>query len=300
MKKREVGRSGLFVSELGLGCMSLPEDQGQADRIIASAIDAGVNLLDTADLYGGGTNEELVGRALKGRRQEVILATKAGNRMNADGRTWSWDPSKEHIMEAVKASLTRLGTDYIDLYQLHGGTIEDDADETIEAFERLKEEGVIRQYGISSIRPNVIDRFLSDSSAVSVMMQYSMLDRRPEEWFDLITGHSASVIARGPLAKGLLTAEGPERVRTVDSFAEYGQPELTDLIRHLDQKSTSLHAAAIHFCLSSNAVASVLTGARTLEQLDDSLRAYETAIPQEELQQLTELLARHSYAEHRI
>ena len=114
-------------------------------------------------------------------------------------------------MEAVKDSLKRLGTDYIDLYQLHGGTMEDNVSETIEAFEALKKEGVIREYGISSIRPNVIERFLSNSSAVSVMMQYSLLDRRPEEWFPMIRDAGASVITRGTLAKGLLTDEGIER-----------------------------------------------------------------------------------------
>src|SRR5690606_3990438 len=111
--------------------------------------------------------------------------TKVGNRMIPGEDRWVWDASKTYIMEAVKDSLRRLGTDYIDLYQLHGGTMEDDATETIEAFEALKKEGVIRQYGISSIRPNVIKRFLTNSSAVSVMMQYSLLDRRPEEWFSM-------------------------------------------------------------------------------------------------------------------
>ena len=186
MNQRELGHSGLTVSELGLGCMSLPDDLQESKRIIDAALDAGVNFFDTADLYDGGKNEELVGYALKNRREDIILATKVGNRLNPDGNGWSWDPTKRHIVSAVKDSLRRLGTDYIDLYQLHGGTMEDDAEETIEAFESLKKEGLIRHYGISSIRPTVIKRFLDGSSAVSVMMQYSLLDRRPEEWLPMI------------------------------------------------------------------------------------------------------------------
>lgn len=100
------------------------------------------------------------------------------------------DPSKAYIKEAVKKSLTRLKTDYIDLYQLHGGTIEDNIDETIEAFEELKQEGVIRYYGISSIRPNVIKEYVKKSNIVSIMMQFSLFDRRPEEWLPAFRGTS--------------------------------------------------------------------------------------------------------------
>ena len=147
--------------------------------------------------------------------------------MNSDGEGWTWDSSKAHIMEAVKKSLMRLGTDYIDLYQLHGGTMEDNVDETIDAFESLKKDGLIRQYGISSIRPTVIKRFLDNSSAVSVMMQYSLLDRRPEEWFPMIHDAGASVITRGTIAKGFLTAEGLARAEKANGFVEYDAVELS-------------------------------------------------------------------------
>ncbi|WJY28640.1 MULTISPECIES: aldo/keto reductase [Sporosarcina] len=300
MDKRELGNSGLYVSELGLGCMSLPSGQSDADRIVAAAIDAGITLIDTADLYDGGANEELVGRALKGRRQDIILATKVGNQIDPDGKGWTWNPSKKHILEGAKASLKRLGTDYIDLYQLHGGTMEDDYEETIEAFEQLRKEGLIRQYGISSIRPNVIERFLSHSSAISVMMQYSMLDRRPEEWFNAVSDQGASVIARGPLAKGLLTAEGQGRAERAGAFAAFGQPELTDTVRRLTAESSDLHAAAIRFCLSDSTVACALAGARTEEQLTDTLNAYRSAVSDEEIGNLVTLLPKHVYDQHRI
>lgn len=300
MEKRELGNSGLSVSELGLGCMSLPTDRNEVDDVVAAALDAGISFFDTADLYDGGTNEEVVGYAIRNRRERIVLATKVGNKINPDGKTWHWDASKEHIMEAVKASLQRLGTDYIDLYQLHGGTMEDNAGEVIEAFERLKEEGVIRHYGISSIRPNVIQRFLNGSHAVSVMMQYNMLDRRPEEWFPMIEEHKASIIARGTLAKGLLTAEAKQRVVQTDSFVQYEQPALSEVINNLTERTTNLHAAAIQFCLQNATVATTLVGARTREQLMDSVLAYETPISRETIDSLTKFLALHKYEQHRI
>lgn len=300
MKTRELGKSGLSVSELGLGCMSLPTNRNEVDDIVAAALDAGITFFDTADLYEGGANEEVVGHAIHNRRGDIILATKVGNKMNPDGKTWHWDASKEHIMEGVKESLRRLSTDYIDLYQLHGGTMDDNADEVIEAFERLKDEGVIRQYGISSIRPNVIQRFLKNSSAVSVMMQYNMLDRRPEEWFTMIDDHNASVIARGTLAKGLLTVEGEQRAAQTDSFVNYEQPALGEAVHNLTANKPNLHAAAIHFCLRNDTVATTLVGARTHEQLMESVHAYETPVSDATLDALTNLLELHKYDQHRI
>lgn len=300
MKTRELGNSGLSVSELGLGCMSLPTDRREVDDVVSAALDAGITFFDTADLYDSGANEEVIGHAIRNRRDEIVLATKVGNKMNPDGKTWHWDASKEHIMEGIKASLKRLGTDYIDLYQLHGGTMEDNIGEVIEAFERLKDEGIIRQYGISSIRPNVIQRFLNESKAVSIMMQYNMLDRRPEEWFKMIADQNASVIARGTLAKGLLTAESEKRVVQTDSFVEYEQPDLSEVVHNLTENATNLHAAAIQFCLRNETVATTLVGARTTDQLMDSVLAYETPVSSETVDSLTKFLALHKYDQHRI
>ncbi|CAM3060568.1 aldo/keto reductase [Filibacter tadaridae] len=300
MKKRELGKSGLFISELGLGCMSLPDDLGEAKNIIDAAIHAGMNYFDTADLYDGGKNEELVGYALKGRRADVILATKAGNKMNEEGTEWTWDPSKKHIEEAVKKSLTRLGTDYIDLYQLHGGTMEDNVEETIDAFDSLKKEGLIRQYGISSIRPTVIKRFLGSSAAISVMMQYSLLDRRPEEWFPMIHDAGASVITRGTIAKGFLTSIGVTKAGQADGFAEYNANELKETVALLDEHSADLHAAAIAFVLRDKTIASALVGARTTEQLLDSIIAYENQPKSADVYLLESKIKSHTYKEHRL
>ena len=300
MKKRELGKSGLFVSEIGFGCMSLPNDLDESKRIVDAALHAGINYFDTADLYDAGRNEELIGEALIGKRQEIILATKAGNKLNADGAGWTWDSSKEHIMAAVKKSLLRLGTDYIDVYQLHGGTMDDDVEETIDAFQSLKKEGLIRQYGISSIRPNVINRFLESGSAVTVMMQYNLLDRRPEEWFPMIHKAGASVITRGTIAKGYLTSEGISKAEKTDGFVEYDGNALKQVIGSLESKTGDLHAAAIAFVLEDKTVGSALIGARTTEQLLDSIIAYEKKISRLEIAQLRNITKKHVYKEHRI
>ncbi len=171
---------------MGLGCMSLGLDRSVAELILRAAFDLGVTLFDTADLYDHGVNEELVGETLHGIRDRVVIATKVGNRWRPDGSGWEWDPTEKYILHAVHASLRRLKTDYIDLYQVHGGTIEDPAEETVRAFERLLKDGTIRAWGISSIRPNVVRRYaaMAESGTAglsSEMVQYSVLDRRPEE-----------------------------------------------------------------------------------------------------------------------
>jgi len=300
MKTRELGKSGLFVSELSLGTMSLPSDLFVAEGIIDTALDAGINFLDTADLYNNGNIEQLVGQLVKGKRHEIILATKVGNRINTDGNGWSWDPSKAHITDAIKKSLMRLGTDYIDLYQLHGGTMDDNVDETIDALEGLKKEGLIRQYGISSIRPTVIKRFLEKSSGISVMMQYSLLDRRPEEWFPMITEMDASVITRGTVAKGLLTDEGLSRSKSIDGFVDYQSAELVKTIQNLTEETESLQAASIAFVLQDKSVATALVGASSKEQILGSINAYEKGYPSTAINELKDLVEKHQYKEHRL
>lgn len=275
LKKNRLGTSDLFVSEIGLGCMSLGTDERSAKRIIDEALELGINFFDTADLYDQGLNETIVGKALAGRRSEVVLATKVGNRIIPGQPGWAWDASKAYIMEAVKHSLKRLNTDYIDLYQLHGGTLDDPIDETIEAFERLKEEGWIRWYGISSIRPNVIREYVRRSKIVSVMNQYSIVDRRAEEEvIPLLAACGISIIARGPVARGILTDSGAHKAE--QGFLDYSREELLELRAKLKQISAgkrSLTHTALRYCLDEPTVAVTLAGASSIEQLRDNAAA---------------------------
>ncbi|MGD6795335.1 aldo/keto reductase [Metabacillus indicus] len=300
MKKRQLGTSDLMVSEVGLGCMSLGTDKEQAESIIDAALHDGINYFDTADLYDFGLNEEFVGAALKKKRKEIILATKAGNRWNEAKDGWTWDASKAYIKEAVKHSLKRLKTDYIDLYQLHGGTIEDNIDETIEAFEDLKKEGLIRYYGISSIRPNVIKQYLEKSSIVSVMMQYSLLDRRPEEWFSLLNDHGVSVIGRGPMAKGLLTDNWETKLNE-KGYLSYSEEELRRLLPQIAAESgLSMTETAIQYCLKQQTVGTIVPGASKIEQVQANCRAAEARpLSGEEFVALQALTKFDKYEGHR-
>jgi aryl-alcohol dehydrogenase-like predicted oxidoreductase len=307
MKKNQLGKSDLLVSEIGLGCMSLGTDEKVARQIINAALEEGINYFDTADLYDFGRNEQIVGSSLKDVRDKVIIATKVGNRWNETNDKWSWDPSKGYIKEEVKQSLNRLGTDYIDLYQLHGGTLEDSIEETIESFEELKAEGYIRFYGISSIRPNVIRKYVEKSNIVSVMMQHSILDRRPEETvLPLLNEYNIGVVTRGPLAKGLLSNRILEKASHSDAekgYLNYSHEELQHLLPSLKEKiatSRSFTEIALKYNLAHPAVASVVTGASSVEQVKENARAAKSiALTKEELEIIKSLSKANIYDNHR-
>lgn len=303
MKKVQLGKSDLMVSEIGLGCMSLGTDEKKAQEIIEVALEEGINYFDTADLYDFGENEKIVGQALKNVRKDIIIATKAGNRWNDTNDGWSWDPSKDYIKEAVKRSLDRLQTDYIDLYQLHGGTIADPIEQTIEAFEELKAEGLIRHYGISSIRPNVIREYVKKSNIASVMMQYSILDRRPEEEvLPLLDQNGISIVTRGSVAKGLLSDQFPKKLLE-KGFLDYSQEELQEILPLLKEKLASarpLEEVALQYNLAHPAVASVVTGASSVEQVRANARAVNRPpLTSEEVALIQKLTKANRYSEHR-
>lgn len=307
MKKRRLGNSDLFVSELGLGCMSLGMDEGKSRTIIEVALEEGINYFDTADLYDYGENEQLVGKALKHVRDKVIIATKVGNKWTDKKNGWSWDPSKQYIKEAVKKSLRRLNTDYLDLYQLHGGTIDDPMTETIEAFEELKEEGYIRFYGISSIRPNVIRKYVKKSSISAVMMQYSILDRRAEEEIlPLLQKNNISVLSRGSLAKGLLTerliAKASPNVKE-NGYLNYCYNELTEILPKLKEALSSERTfteVALQYNLANPTVASVIAGASSADQVRENARAIKAKpLTVEEVEWIKNNTKANRYEQHR-
>lgn len=271
MNYKTLGSSGLRISEVSFGCMSLGMDDSANARILHRAVELGINFFDTADLYDKGFNESSVGKALKDKRKDIIIATKAGNQWRPDGSGWDWNPRKEYILDCAEKSLQRLQTDYIDLYQLHGGTMEDPIDETIEAFELLKQQGKIRHYGISSIRPNVIREYARRSNIVSVMMQYSLLDRRPEmSCLPVLEQHNIGVLARGSMAKGLLAG------KPAVAYLHLSQQEVEKAqaaIAEVSGKDRTPAQSAVKFVLMHPAVTSAVAGLRTIEQLEDAAAA---------------------------
>ncbi|MAQ75841.1 MAG: oxidoreductase [Aquimarina sp.] len=299
MQYNQLGNSDLKVSKVSMGCMSLPvDDKERSIYLIQKALDEGINFFDTADLYDKGKNEEIVGEALKRHSDEVVIATKVGNQWKDDGSDWIWNPKKEYILEAVDKSLRRLQTDYIDLYQLHGGTIEDPMDETIEAFEILKEKGKIRFYGISSIRPNVIRAYIAKANITSVMMQYSLLDRRPEEeCLPLLAKNNISVLTRGTLVKGLLAGKKPEAYlsHTKEEVQQYIS-SLKD-VTHIDKP---LSHTAIDYVLGDKAIGSAVIGVSNRDQICE-LTNYGNfpSITDDDYQLLQDTVSVSKYTKHR-
>ena len=293
MNYRQLGKSDLRISEISFGCMSLQPNNPANVQLLRTAFDGGINYFDTADLYDKGKNEEIVGEAFKPIRDKVILATKVGNQWRKDGSGWNWNPRKEYILEAVDDSLKRLQTDYIDLYQLHGGTIEDPIDEAIEAFEILKEQGKIREYGISSIRPNVIREWAKRSNMASVMMQYSLLDRRPEEKaLDFLLDHNISVVTRGSLAKGMLIN------KPAKDYLDYSESEIIKLQKVISETDNPFKSS-LGFALNHKAIASAVVGIRTESQLEDILSIEDTGLNPEVYNRLANLLTPNKYTAHR-
>lgn len=275
---KRLGKSDLWVSPVSFGCMSLGENPAVYGDLLRKAVDAGINYFDTADLYNKGLNELYVGEALKPVRKDVVIATKVGNQWRSDGSGWDWNPSKAYILKHVDESLKRLKTDYIDLYQLHGGTIDDPIDEIIEAFEQLKEQGKIRWYGISSIRPNVIREYVRRSNIVSVMTQYSVLDHRPEETtLDLLHEHGISVVCRGTVAQGLLIG------KAADSYLQYTDGEVARVSKAIAQIAADLEVplltVALAYVWGHPAVATVALGIRTTAQLDEAIATLRRVLP---------------------
>ena len=298
MEYKSLGKSDLQVSRVSFGCMSLGEDNLMNNDLLHTALNQGINLFDTADLYGNGENEKTVGQAFKGIRNQVIISTKVGNQWRPDGSGWDWNPTKEYILKAVDKSLQRLQTDYIDLYQLHGGTLNDPIDDTIEAFERLQKSGKIRYYGISSIRPNVIREYIKHSHIVSVMMQYSLLDRRPEEsTFNLLTENNIGVLARGSLAQGLLAG------KPAKAYLNYSPEQVStaaQAIQKLAGNSRTAAEIATHFVLNHSAVTTAVLGVRTSEQLNQALTVSQSlALTPAETEQLLQALPMNTYEQHR-
>lgn len=294
MKHNTLGASKIEVSEISFGCMSLELQKGQqyVNSLLRKAFDGGINFFDTADLYDQGMNEEMVGTALGPIRDEVLISTKVGNEWREDGSGWDWNPTKEHILNGINESLRRLQTDHIDLFMLHGGTIDDPIDESIEAFESLKKQGKIRAYGISSIRPNTIREWVNRSNMDAVMIQYSLLDRRPEEEvMDLLADHDISVITRGTLAKGMLIDKPGE------DYLGYTAEQVEKMREALKQTDSPIKAS-IDYVLQHPAVASAVLGIRTEDQLREILDS-RTDSAETDLNQLSNILKPNLYEKHR-
>ncbi len=297
MQYNNLGNSDIKVSAIGFGCMSLGTDEKTATDLLMNAYNKGITIFDTADIYDQGLNEIIVGKAFQAIRKNIVLCTKVGNVWNAEKNGLNWNPGKSHIIKAVEDSLQRLQTDYIDLYQLHGGTIQDNMEETIEAFELLKQQGKIRAYGISSIRPNVIREYVQKSNIVSVMMQYSLLDRRPEETcLPLLQQHQKGLLVRGAIAQGLLAG------KSAKAYLAHPLERVADVIEALTNfdSTKNIGHLALQYVLHHPVTGSVIAGIRTQEHLDDIMAIQDfPKLSNGEYEQLQKMIEPIFYQDHR-
>ena len=211
MKPQQLGKQGLIVSTLGLGCMGMSDFYGPADEAeslatIHRALDLGINLLDTSDAYGPFTNEELVGKAIRGRRDEVRVATKFGLVRGSD-RSWQGiDGSPEHVHEACDGSLRRLGVDHIDLYYQHRVDPNVPIEETVGAMAELVRQGKVRYLGLSEAAPTTIRRAHAVHPISALQTEYSLWSRDPEdELLPTVRELGIGFVAYSPLGRGFLT-----------------------------------------------------------------------------------------------
>ncbi len=298
MENLALGKSALAISRIGFGCMSLGENDTDNGYLLHAAIEKGINFFDTADVYNNGHNEMTVGKALKEKRKDIIIATKVGNQLKPDGSGLTWNPRKEYILSAINQSLQRLQTDYIDLYQLHGGTMDDNIEETIEAFTILQQQGKIRFYGISSIRPNVIRAYTHRSAICSVMMQYSLLDRRPEEsCFDLLTDHHIGVLARGSVAGGLLI---DKPAKNYLNYTEAVVKNAANAIAAITGNKRNKTVTALQFVLQQPAITAAVVGIRNMQQLEEAILVMNAPpLDKKETEVLRNAIPLNYYKEHR-
>jgi aryl-alcohol dehydrogenase-like predicted oxidoreductase len=294
MTYRPLGTSGLMVSTVGLGtnAFGVRIDADEVQAVVDAAIDAGVTLFDTADTYGVGASEELLGRALGKRRDDVVVATKFGMDMGgANGPDWGARASRRYVRRAVEASLQRLGTDHIDLYQLHQPDLVTPIEETLEALTELVTEGKVRYVGCSNFAAwQVVDANWTAANAglqpfVSAQNEYSLYNRAAEEELLPALGHlGMSLIAYFPLAYGLLTGkyrrgqQAPEGSRLSNDnqahrLANADWDRIEALQAFADERGVSMLDVAVGGLAAQPSVGSVIAGVSRPEQVEANVRA---------------------------
>jgi aryl-alcohol dehydrogenase-like predicted oxidoreductase len=222
MKTRKLGKQGLVVSTLGLGCMGMsefygPSDEAESIATIHRAISLGVNFLDTADMYGVGKNEELMGRAIRGRRDQVMLATKFGNVRGANGEFLGVNGRPEYVRQSCEASLKRLGVEHIDLYYQHRVDPNTPIEDTVGAMAELVHEGKVRFLGLSEAAPATVRRASRVHSVAALQTEYSLWSRDPEgEILKTCRQLGIGFVAYSPLGRGFLTG----RFKTQDDISQ--------------------------------------------------------------------------------
>jgi aryl-alcohol dehydrogenase-like predicted oxidoreductase len=307
MQKRKLGRAELEVSALGLGCMGMSEFyagrvEEESIATIERALDVGVNFLDTADMYGPFTNEELVGRAIKGRREEVVLATKFGNVRGGAGEFLGVNGRPEYVRAACEASLGRLGVETIDLYYQHRVDPNTPIEETVGEMSRLVEEGKVRYLGLSEAAAETIRRAHAVHPITALQTEYSLWSREPEDGLlEVCRELGIGFVPYSPLGRGFLTGQ----IKSFDDLApddyrrhaprfqgENFQKNL-ELVARIEEIAAEKHCTpaqlALAWVLAQGPEIVPIPGTKRRKYLEENVAALEVEITTADLKRIDEI-----------
>jgi len=306
MQYRRLGKSSLVVSAIGLGCMGMSQSYGTPDdqestATIHHAIDRGITMLDTADMYGGGTNEELVGRAVAKRRNEVIIATKFGNMRQPDGRFLGVNGKPEYVQEACEASLKRLKISTIDLFYLHRVDTSVPIEETVGAMARLIEQGKVRYIGLSEAGAKTIRRAHATYPIAALQSEYSIWTRDPEgEILAACRELGIGLVPYSPLGRGILTGAvksadfGPKDFRRISPrFQGENFNKNLELVERIEKIATEKGCTpaqlALAWVLAQGEDIVPIPGTKRRAYLDQNLGALDVKLTAADLKRIEEL-----------
>jgi aryl-alcohol dehydrogenase-like predicted oxidoreductase len=309
MQYRRLGKSSLIVSAMGLGCMGMSQSYGTPDdqestATIHHAIDRGITFLDTADMYGGGTNEELVGRAIAKRRHEVIVATKFGNVRAADGRFLGVNGRPEYVQSACEASLRRLRISIIDLYYLHRVDATVPIEDTVGAMARLIEQGKVRYLGLSEAGAQTIRRAHAAHPITALQSEYSLWTRDPEEEvLSACRELGIGFVPYSPLGRGILTGQvkstdfGPKDFRRMlPRFQGDNFRKNLELVAYIEKMAAEKRCTpaqlALAWVLSRGEDMVPIPGTKRRTYLDQNLAALDISFTPDELRRIDEVAPR--------
>jgi aryl-alcohol dehydrogenase-like predicted oxidoreductase len=318
MPRRALGRGGLVVSAMGLGCMGMSEfygaanerDEAESVATIHRALELGIDFLDTADMYGPLTNEELVGRAIRGRRDRVVLATKFGIvRDAADPGRRGISGRPDYVRQACEGSLKRLGTDHVDLYYQHRVDPSVPIEETVGAMARLVEEGKVRYVGLSEAAPDTLRRAAGEHPVAALQTEYSLWSRDPEDGLlETCRALGIGFVAYSPLGRGFLTG----RIRRPDDLAEddfrRGSPRFQDenfgknldLVRHVEDlargKGCTPAQLALAWVMAQGPDVVPIPGTKRRKYLEENAAAAALTLTPQDLARIDEVAPRGAAA----
>jgi aryl-alcohol dehydrogenase-like predicted oxidoreductase len=308
MKTRVLGSSGLTVSAIGLGCMGMSEYYGKSDDLASldllhKALDLGINFLDTADMYGVGHNEMLVGQALRGKRDKVILATKFGNMRGIDGAYLGVNGKPEYVKAACEMSLKRLNVEVIDLYYQHRVDPQTPIEDTVGAMADLVKEGKVRFLGLSEAGPQTIRRANAVHPIAALQTEYSLWSRDPEgEILETCRELNIAFIAYSPLGRGFLTGQLTETTnldsrdfrRTMPRLRTENLDKNLELVKKIEeiaaQKGCTTAQLALAWVLAQGEDIIPIPGTRREKYLKENIAATEIDLSAEDLDTLNEIM----------